>query len=118
MCYQLDTIPAQLTYEQRNLRESRQQRWRSFARPRVVFLNVLLPGLGFVASGRALVGALLMMLASAGLGLLVLNPNIMAVPYSLGAERLFDGRLQVGVFLIGIAYLVSIVLGYLLSRES
>jgi len=116
-CYQLAHKPRALSHAQRGAREDRVdvrvESWRYLQ----WILAPFAPGAGAVLAGDALRGFALLSTWLLGVLLLVSDGTRLAVPGSLGADRLFDGRLPIGLGLVGVAVAVSLVDTWLRARR-
>lgn len=117
LCYQARTVPGELTREQLVAREQRVDDWRALSRRASVIAAFIMPGAAQIVAGRVASGFLLLTTFALGVGLFIVDPTPMAVPYSLGTDRLFDGRLQLAATLIAVSFLGSLVLVALDARR-
>ncbi len=117
MCYQARTVPGELTREQLVAREQRVDDWQALTRRAGVIAAFVMPGAAQVVSGRTASGLALLLTFALGVGLFIVDPTPMAVPYSLGTDRLFDGRLQLAAALVALSFAGSLLLVALDSRR-
>lgn len=117
MCYQARTVPGELTREQLVARERRVDDWQALTRRAGVVAAFVMPGAAQIVAGRTASGLVLLLTFALGVGLFIVDPTPMAVPYSLGTERLFDGRVQLAVALVALSFAGSLLLVALDSRR-
>ena len=117
LCYQLSTVSRQLTPVQRDARKKRIEKWNRTAPVMLVFTNVVVPGAGLLIGGRTWLGLIVTVMVVFGAVLLGSNSGMVAVPYSVRPDHVFDARQLLGGLLLGVGWFGSIGLGYMAARS-
>lgn len=108
-CNQLDLSSAQLSRNQQRRRESRIELAREHG-PRIATVAaVVLPGPALIATGRPLLGAIVLAPLAAGLGLLQADRTLLQVASFTELVPFFDGVIPLAAVLIGGAMVLSTV---------
>jgi tetratricopeptide (TPR) repeat protein len=108
-CYQLAHTPRALTLAQRGQREDRVEVRLEWWKYLQWALAPTAPGSGALLAGETLRGFVLLGLAGVGALLLASDGTRLSVPGSLGSDRIFDGRMPLGVALVTVTICVSII---------